>query len=463
MAKVLIVDDEERMLGSFERAVVGMGHAVITAISAERAIELIDSSLPDVIISDLVMPGMGGLELLSHVKATHPSIPVIILTGQGTVKTAVQSIKNGAFDYITKPFDIDEIELAINRAIEHRDLISENIALKNQIERKYSFSNIIGESKPMIDIYRVIERIKDTKSNVLITGESGTGKELIAKAIHFNGFLKDSPFVTVDCASIAENLLESEMFGHVKGSFTGAHRDRTGYFEEADGGTIFLDEIAEFSIHLQTKLLRVIQEGEFSRVGESKVRKVNVRIIAATNRDLEAAVKSGSFREDLYYRLNVIRIKMPSLRERIEDIPQLARHFTLKYSEKIDKNITGISDEVITIFSRHAWPGNVRELENIVERAVIFCDSSSILPHHLPDGMTSDSQNPCFATEHSFKNMSYKDAKNAIVKNFNREYIVNLIKNCGGNISEASRKSGIDRGGLYRLIRKYELDDDLRN
>lgn len=462
MANVLLVDDEEKILTSFGKGLQSMGHGVATANSGPAALEEIEREIPEIVITDLVMPEMDGLTLLAKIRERHPNLPVIIFTGHGTIETAVRAMKEGAFNYIAKPFNLDEVDVVLQRALEHTRLVKENIALKNQIEKKYAFSSIIGDSGAMKDVYGVMDKVKDTRSNVLITGGSGTGKELIAKAIHFNGFLKDKPFITVDCASLSENLLESEMFGHVKGAFTGAIRDKTGYFEIADGGTIFLDEIAEFSPHLQTKLLRVLQEGEFSPVGSSREKKVCVRVIAATNRSLENAVRSGRFREDLYYRLNVIHIRVPSLVERLEDIPQLVNFFLGRLNAKFGKNIESVSSDALSVFARYEWPGNVRELENIMERAMVFCDEPTIFPRHLPDPLRklADSEAQAGSLK-ELVNVTYKEAKERTIGRFNRDYICELLKTCEWNISEAARLSGLDRGSLYRLMKKHGIAREL--
>ena len=459
MAKVLLVDDEERILQSFAKGLESIGWDVETARSGGDALRAVEESQPDVVVTDLVMPEMDGLALLAEVRKRAPNLPVVIFTGHGTVETAVRAMKSGAFDYISKPFNLDEVDVVLNRAIEHNRLLAENLALKNQIRKKYSFSSIIGSGGEIQAVYRIMEKIKDTRSSVLITGESGTGKELIAKAIHFNGFLRDKHFVTVDCAALSENLLESELFGHVKGSFTGAHRDKEGYFKAADGGSIFLDEIAEFSPHLQTRLLRVLQEGEFSRVGDNRTVKVQVRLIAATNRNLEHAVKQGRFREDLFYRLNVINIKVPPLRKRLEDIPLLADHFIAQFNEKFGKKIEGISPDALIYFSQYEWPGNVRELENLMERVIVFCEESVIRPRHLKEPLKAlvDLSELNGDELKDLESCSYKEAKNIIVKRFNRDYFSGLLTKYHGNVSEAARRSGIDRSSFYRLLRKYDI------
>ncbi|HOY64672.1 MAG: Nitrogen assimilation regulatory protein [bacterium ADurb.Bin236] len=458
MATILLVDDEKRIREGVSRALKAMGHDVATAADGAEALDTMAEREPDVVITDLFMPGMDGMQLLAAAKERHPRSVVIIFTGRGTIESAVSAIKDGAFDYITKPFNLDAVEVVVNRAVAHRKLLVENASLKDQIGRANSYENIIGGSETMRDVYRVIDRIKDTWTNVLVTGESGSGKELVARAVHFSGAFKHKPFVTVDCASLSENLLESELFGHVKGAFTSAHRDKTGYFETADGGTVFLDEIAEFSSHLQTRLLRVIQEGEFSRVGETASRRVKVRIIAATNRNLEQAVRSGAFREDLFYRLNVISINVPPLRKRIEDIPDLVEFFLSKFNKKFGKNISSVSSDALAVFAEYDWPGNVRELENLMERTFIFCDDDVMRVHHLQEPLKTIAGLAKTEAVPDLTDLNYKDAKEAVIRRFGREYFEELLEKCEGNISEAARRSGIDRGCFYRLIKKFNVD-----
>ncbi len=458
MATILLVDDEKRIREGVARALKAMGHDIATAADGAEALESMAEREPDVVITDLFMPGMDGIQLLAAAKERHPHSVVIIFTGRGTIESAVSAIKDGAFDYITKPFNLDAVEVVVNRAVAHRKLLVENASLKDQIGRANSYENIIGGSEAMRDVYRVIDRIKDTWTNVLVTGESGSGKELVARAVHFSGAFKQKPFVTVDCASLSENLLESELFGHAKGAFTSAHRDKTGYFETADGGTVFLDEIAEFSSHLQTRLLRVIQEGEFSRVGETVSRRVKVRIIAATNRNLEQAVRSGAFREDLFYRLNVISINVPPLRKRIEDIPDLVEFFLSKFNKKFGRNISSVSSDALAVFAEYDWPGNVRELENLMERTFIFCDDDAMRVHHLQEPLKTIAGLSKTNAVPDLTDLNYKDAKDAVVRRFGREYFEELLEKCEGNISEAARRSGIDRGCFYRLIKKFNVD-----
>ena len=298
--RILLVDDEERLAEALSKGLSTMGYSVTTCCSGETAINLLKNNSYNILVTDLVMPGMDGMHLLDAIKQTHPGLPVIILTGHGTIPGAVKAMQQGAFNYITKPYNLDEVDANLKKAAEHANLIQENLDLREKVNQRLSFANIIGESSPMQKIFKIVDRVKDTRSTVLITGESGTGKELVAKALHFSGALKEKSFVTVDCAALTETLLESELFGHMRGAFTGAHKDHDGYFTAANHGTIFLDEIGEFSPGLQTRLLRVLQEGEFTRVGDHKVLRVQVRVIAATNRDLELAVADGRFREDLF-------------------------------------------------------------------------------------------------------------------------------------------------------------------
>ncbi|MEW5947456.1 MAG: sigma-54 dependent transcriptional regulator [bacterium] len=462
--RVLVVDDEKRILAAMTKALVSLGYEVETAGSPDGALKALKSREFDVLISDLVMPGMNGLELLRKASALRPSLPVIILTGHGTIESAVAAMKEGAFDYVTKPFNVDEVALILRRAVEHNRLIAENIMLKTRLERRTGYHNLVGGSEAMQEVYRLIERLKDTESTVLIEGESGTGKELIAKAIHYSGNRGEFPFVTVDCGSITESLLESELFGHVKGAFTGAHRDRAGYFEAADRGTVFLDEIGEFSYHLQTRLLRVLQDGEFTRVGDHRTIRTSARVIAATNRDLEAAVGDGAFREDLFYRLNVITIKVPPLRQRRDDIPMLADHFVQKYSRRLKRTPPEIAPDALARLSECPWHGNVRELENAIEKVITLVDETTIRAHHLPGHVRSAAQTvepaagPAPAAGPT--DGTYRDAKRKVLDDFSRDYITGILKAYGGNISAAARHAGMDRGCFYRLVKKLDIEID---
>jgi DNA-binding NtrC family response regulator len=381
---ILLVDDEINTLKVLSAILKKNGYEVTTARTAEEALDRSSKSSFDAVVTDYRLPGMDGLRFISVLRTNMPDVPVVMLTAFGTIENAVEAMKKGAFSYISKPVNPDELLTVMREAITKRRLIVEIISLKSQLKERYNYKNIIGKSGPMQDIYTLIETVARSSSNILIIGESGTGKELVARAIHYESPRADRPFVPLDCASIPEQLIESEIFGHEKGAFTGAHERKPGQIELADSGTIFLDEVGELPIAVQKKFLRFLQEREFLRVGGSSRIKVDVRIIAATNRDIEAEVKRGNFREDLFFRLNVVRLTIPPLRDRKDDIPMLAAHFLSKYAAANSKAITTIEGEVIEAFLRYGWPGNVRELENAVERAVVLCPANTITMPYLP-------------------------------------------------------------------------------
>ncbi len=462
MTRILLVDDEARILDSFSKGLESIGYEVDVASSGENALLALAECGADIVVTDYVMPGMDGMALLESVREKYPGIPVIVFTGHSSIESAVEAMRKGAFDYIAKPFNLDEVDVVLNRAIEYNRLLEENAALKNQIKRQFDFRNIIGSGDAMQEVYRIMDKVKDTRSTVLITGQSGTGKELIAKGIHFNGRLKEKPFITVDCASLTESLLESELFGHARGSFTGAHRDKRGYFEEADGGTIFLDEIGEFSPHLQTRLLRILQESEFTRVGESIHRHVNVRVLAATNRNLEKAVAEGRFRKDLFYRLNVITVNVPPLVERLEDIPPLVDHFIGKFNDKLGKNVELIAEDVLNLFSNYEWPGNVRELENVMESIITFCDGTMIRMRDVPKPLKEKIERNKTEDIEELVTITYREAKRNMIEQFTLDYLHTLLDKCKGNVRAAARISGMDRGSFYRLLKKYNVNIDNR-
>jgi two-component system response regulator PilR (NtrC family) len=378
MEKILIVDDERSMRDVLSIMLKKAGYAVTTANDGEEAIEQIGKEIFDLVITDLKMPKVGGLEVLKAVKEVSPDTVVLVITAFASTETAVEAMKRGAYEYLTKPFQVDEVQLIIRNALEKHRLVTENTLLKREMASQSSFAQIIGQSEAMQKVFEVVRKVADSKSNVLICGESGTGKELIARAIHYNSSRSRLPIVTVNCSALPEPLLESELFGHMKGSFTGAVSNKAGLFEVANGGTIFLDEIGETTPATQVKLLRVIQEREFRRVGGTRDVKVDVRIIAATNKDLEKAVAEGSFREDLYYRLDVIPINLPPLRLRTGDIPQLVEHFLERFAKANGKPVSSITPEAIRLLIDHEWRGNVRELENLIERVVAFASGPQI-------------------------------------------------------------------------------------
>jgi two-component system response regulator AtoC len=379
-AKILLVEDEELSRESLTKLLKTAGYAVKGAASGEKAIQLLDAEKFDIVVADLFLPDSNGIDILKTVKGNSPQTEVILITGHASAETAVKAMKEGAFDYITKPLNFEELQIILTKAAEKHQLLNENVYLRKQLRDKYGFANIIGNSPAMQKVFSRMRRIIGTESTVLILGESGTGKEIVAKAIHFNGPRKDKPFIAVNCAAI----LESELFGHLKGSFTGAIRDKIGKFEAANFGTIFLDEIGTMPMHLQTKLLRVLQEQEVEKVGSTKPVKLDVRVISATNINLEEEVKKGNFREDLFYRLNVIPIVIPPLRSRVEDILPLTKHFIEKCCKEMKRPVMTVSKEVLQTMELYLWPGNVRELENVVERVVALTDGNSITLQDLP-------------------------------------------------------------------------------
>jgi two-component system response regulator PilR (NtrC family) len=390
--KILVVDDERSMRDFLSIMLKKAGYDVTTAIDGDEAVKILHKDIFDLVITDLKMPKVDGLQVLKTVKELSPDTVVIVITAFASTETTVEAMKEGAYDYITKPFQNDEMKIRIKKALEKRRLSAENILLKKQLKDRAVFDNIIGKSEKIEKVFELVRKVSDSMSNILIYGESGTGKELIARAIHFNSRKKDKPFVTINCGALPEGLLESELFGHMKGSFTGAVFNKEGLFEVANGGTIFLDEVGETSPAIQVKLLRVLQDKEFKRVGGTKEIKVDVRIITATNRDLSKAVSEGKFREDLYYRLNVIPITLPPLRERTDDIPLLADYFLNKFNKALNKNVKGFSQTTMELFRNYEWRGNVRELENVIERAVALSNSEIITPEYLPDILRDSSR-----------------------------------------------------------------------
>ena len=466
VCKILVVDDEESIREFFEIMLKREGYEVQTAPNGREALELLKKVQVDLIISDMQMPEVSGLELLTKVKELDPEMVVLMITAFGSTDTAVEAMKLGAYDYIQKPFKIDEVKIIIRQALEKRSLKLENQQLKKELGTKYAFDNIIGGAPPMMRIYEMVKRVANTKSSVLITGESGTGKELIARAIHYNGPLKDRPFVTVNCGAIPENLMESEMFGHKKGSFTGAIADKKGLFEVANTGTIFLDELGELPLTMQVKLLRVIQEGTFKRVGGTEDITVDVRIISATNKNLDNEVKTGRFREDLFYRMNVIQIHSPPLRERKEDIVMLASHFLDKFSKVLGMGVKKISNEAMEVIKRYHYPGNVRELENIIERTVALEPNPIILPESLPRHML-DTQAPTGPLD---ANKIEIDAEKGIdlerlVADFERTLLTKALQQTGGIKKKAARLLSISFRSMRYRVDKYALgnlsvDDD---
>ncbi len=425
----------------------GWGHEVVEADDGSAAVEKVHEEFFDLVLMDVRMVRMSGLEALEEVKKFNPSLPVLIMTAYSSVETAVDALRKGAYDYLTKPLDFDELRLAIERATDHSRLKQENLALRKRLGETFDLVNIVGRSKVMLDLLETVAMVAPTEAGVLITGESGTGKELIAGAIHYNSPRREKPFVTFNCAAITETLLESELFGHEKGAFTGADRRREGRFRQAHGGTLFLDEIGETSMAMQAKLLRVLQERRVQRVGGDEVLEVDVRVLSATNRDLAEEIGKGNFREDLYYRLNVVSLRVPPLRERQEDIPLLCRHFLDRFAEKNKKNIRGFTPRAMDLMLRYAWPGNVRELMNAVERGVVLCRGEHIGEDDLPLSLREEAEVP--------DKTILQPTGDLPLDELEKEAILRTLEESGGNKSETARRLGITRRTLHKKLKKY--------
>ena len=458
-ARILVVDDEEIVVRSCLR-ILGeeTDYEVESVQDGMDALKRIDENHYDVLILDIMMPRMDGLEVLQRVKETHPDIDVVMVTGLSQIDTAVRSMKLGAFDYLPKPFDPDELKLVVKRALERRQLLQENLELRSEVSSKYRFENIIGSSPQMQNVYRLIAKCAPTNSTVMLTGESGTGKELIARAIHYNSLRKDKPFVAVDCNSLSENLLESEMFGHVKGSFTGAVTNKKGMFEVADSGTLFLDEIGNVSLTTQAKLLRVIQEREFKAVGDTRTQAANFRLITATNKDLKAMVAEGTFREDLFYRINIFPIAIPPLRERRDDIPSLAFHFLKVFDEELGKKVVEFSEGAMSALVHYDWPGNVRELENTIHRAVILATDKVVRQAHLTNIVDLlpriDLDVP--RTSDELKRIK-KVAREKSVENIEKLFVLEALKRNAWNVTRSAEETGMQRANFQALMKKYDI------
>ncbi len=445
-ANILVIDDEESMRDSCQQTLLRDENRVEVAEDGSKGLSMLERESFDLVILDLKMPGLSGMEVLKKVKEEDPEIVVIVITGYATIESAVEAMKAGAYDFIPKPFTPDSLRMITRRALEKRKLSLENVLLRAELKGRFGMEVIVGRSASMRKVEELVRKVAPTGSTVLISGETGTGKELIARAIHSQSSRRDKPFIVVDCGGLAESLFESELFGHVKGSFTGATETKYGRFEVANDGTVFLDEIGNISMSIQTKLLRMLQEREITRVGSSQVIKVDVRIIAATNKDLLKCVKEQTFREDLFYRLSVVPIVLPPLRERREDIPLLANHFLRKHNTKREKSVTAISDCAMKVLTEYDWPGNVRELENVVERAVVLTRSGVIEPDDL------------WYYELGSKTPSSSDADGTkSLTDVEREHIIRTLEALNGHIGKASEALGIDRETLRLKLRKYGI------
>jgi DNA-binding NtrC family response regulator len=456
--RVLAVDDEEVVCESIRRVLSGEGYDVETTTDAREGLERVNNKAFDLILLDIKMPEIDGIEFLKRASAIAPDTEFVIITGYASIETAVEAIKLGAFDYLEKPVSPPQLIVAAARALERKHLVDLTRRLRSELETRHSVGNVIFSSPEMRKVMDLVAKVAPTNSTVLITGETGTGKEVIARAIHYNSPRKDGPFVVADCASLSESLLESELFGHVKGAFTGAVKERKGLAEAARGGTLFLDEIASVSPQVQGALLRLIQEHEIRPVGSDKFVPVDVRLIGATNRDLQEMVDEGSFREDLYYRLSVFTIRLPPLRERPVDIPLLAHHFVNRLSDKIGKDIDAISPQAMAVLEAHGWPGNVRELENVIERAVLLAESSIIEPDHIPIA-----EDQASATWDDIPDDAdtlverKKDIRARSVERLEKLFVLKALRNADWNVSQAARNVGMQRPNLHALMRKHDV------
>jgi len=452
---VLIIDDEEIVRTSCSRILGPEGYRVETAASGKEGLDVLSRGPVDVVLTDLMMPDMDGIEVLVRIKESWPGTEVVIMTGYGTVRTAVQAVKSGVFDYIEKPFSPEDLISLVGKASGRRGGPSQEAAGRAVMPSHYELGNIIGISPAMQKVFHLIATVANTGSTVLITGGSGTGKELVAKAIHHNSGRRSMPFVTVDCVTIPDTLIESELFGHARGAFTGATEKKKGLIETANGGTIFFDEIGNLGMAVQAKLLRLLQEREFRPLGEKKTVHADLRYIAATNKDLPGMIKEGSFRDDLFYRLNIFPIHMPPLSERREDIPQLAQHFLLKYSSELRKEVTHVSAEAMRLLVLYPWPGNVRQLENTIQRAVILCQGRTLRPEHLA-ALQLPPADEVPRTVEELKEKK-KDLRLKSVENIERAFIMEALRRNGWNISKASSDVGMQRTNFHSLMKKYNI------
>ncbi len=470
--QVLVVDDEPNLRKILAAQLSRDGYDVSTAEDGEQGLTFLRENHVDLVITDLKMPKVDGMTLLKEALRENPELPIVMITAHGTVDTAVEALKTGAFDYLTKPFDKDEVRQIVAKALKTRQLADEDASAPQRAVPGARFG-IIGKSPQLTELYAVLERVADSPTTVLITGESGTGKELVARALHDHSTRKDKPFIKVNCAAIPKELIESELFGYERGAFTGAVGSKPGRFELANGGTLFLDEIGEIPVEMQVKLLRALQESEFERVGGIKTIHVDVRLVAATNRDLKKLISQGTFREDLFYRLNVVSIRLPALRERNADIPLLVEHFLTKFNERLKKTVVGVEQDALDLLSTYSWPGNIRELENVMERAVLFCDSQKLALEHLPQELRTGSTDALGGI--SLPNSGgmggsdgsldvalsaeggLKEHVKVAMSRLEREIVSRALKQTGGNVTHAARLLKISRKGLQLKMKELNL------
>ena len=456
---ILIVDDEKDMLQLLKRSLApDLNCRIETASSGREALEAISQSPFDLVLADIKMPEMDGLELLELIKRKKPEITVVMMTAYGTVDTAVDAMRNGAYDFVTKPFDHDALIVRLEKALERSRLLKENQRLQMVCRERDVFQNIVGKSATMNRIYETIQMVAKTDLTVLITGESGTGKELVARAVHNLSRRSNSPFVAVNCPTVPENILESELFGYKKGAFTHAAQNRIGLFQEAHRGSIFLDEIGDISPTIQTKLLRVLQEKEIKPLGSTKSITIDARIIASTNQNLEEKIKHGEFRDDFFYRLNVLPIKLPPLREHIEDIPLIANHLLEKHCAQMDMPLKTISTELMDIFVKRHWEGNVRELENVIMQGILFSTADEIRPENVE---LEDKGSIPIDHSNAFYGLPYKEAKEKTLLRFNQDYFSRLLTDNKGNVTQAARHCGLERQSLQQIMRRYGIKADI--
>ena len=455
--RLLICDDEPALARSLARLFASEDYEVATVGRGEDALALLAERPMDVVLLDVRMPGLQGPEVLDRIKRSWPEVQVVMMTAFGSIEIAVEAIRNGAYDFLTKPFDpVEQVERAVDRAAEHKRLLDRNRFLEQRLELEgQDYYGIVGSSPPMRAMFDVVEVVRHATSSVLIQGESGTGKELVARALHHGSPRKHRRFVAVNCSALPETLLESELFGHVRGAFTGAVAAKEGLFERADGGTLFLDEIGEMPLSLQVKLLRVLQEGELRRVGGTEARRVDVRVVAATHVDVRKALATGRFREDLYYRLNVIGIDVPPLRERLDDIPVLAHHFLRRHARRNGKRVEHIAPGVLEALATYRWPGNVRELENVMERAVVMSRGDTVELAGLPEQVAGRSGPRSGVAPRSLTTVDFRTAKALAVQSFEERYVREVLDRTERNVSRAARLAGLDRSNFRRLMRRY--------